>query len=198
MLYKLKLGPVETTIPTIGFNVEQVDFKATSFTCWDVGGRQKIRALWRHYWQGTKALIFVVDSNDRERVEEARHELQVMMGEEELKDMVLLVFANKQDLPHVMTTSELTEKLGLHTLGNRRWHIQASCATSGDGLQEGLEWLSRAIAGDEIAAPSHDGTSGSEEGQKAETAGIWGRSMERLQALGSSSLMNSKFWLSLL
>ena len=43
ILYKLKLGEVVTTIPTIGFNVEQVDYKNISFTVWDVGGQDKIR-----------------------------------------------------------------------------------------------------------------------------------------------------------
>ena len=98
ILYKLKLGEVVTTIPTIGFNVETVEYKNISFTVWDVGGQDKIRLLWRHYYQNTQGLIFVVDSNDRERVDDAREELHKMLSEEELRDAVLLVFANKQDL----------------------------------------------------------------------------------------------------
>merc|ERR1712159_177642 len=72
ILYKLKLGEIVTTIPTIGFNVETVEYKNISFTVWDVGGQDKIRPLWRHYYQQTQALIFVVDSNDRERLSTAR------------------------------------------------------------------------------------------------------------------------------
>ena len=75
ILYKLKLGEIVTTIPTIGFNVETVEYKNISFTVWDVGGQDKIRPLWRHYFQNTQGLIFVVDSNDRERIAEARDEL---------------------------------------------------------------------------------------------------------------------------
>ena len=75
ILYKLKLGEVVTTIPTIGFNVETVEYKNISFTVWDVGGQDKIRPLWRHYYQNTQGLIFVVDSNDRDRVEAARDEM---------------------------------------------------------------------------------------------------------------------------
>ncbi|XP_067880853.1 ADP-ribosylation factor 1-like 2 isoform X1 [Heterodontus francisci] len=97
ILYKLKLGEIVTTIPTIGFNVETVEYKNISFTVWDVGGQDKIRPLWRHYFQNTQGLIFVVDSNDRERVTEAREELMRMLTEDELKDAVLLVFANKQE-----------------------------------------------------------------------------------------------------
>ncbi|PIO57592.1 ADP-ribosylation factor family protein [Teladorsagia circumcincta] len=79
-----------------GFNVETVEYKNISFTVWDVGGQDKIRPLWRHYFQNTQGLIFVVDSNDRERVGEAREELMRMLAEDELRDAVLLVFANKQ------------------------------------------------------------------------------------------------------
>uniref|UniRef100_A0A8B9JLV2 ADP-ribosylation factor 5 n=1 Tax=Astyanax mexicanus TaxID=7994 RepID=A0A8B9JLV2_ASTMX len=80
ILYKLKLGEIVTTIPTIGFNVETVEYKNISFTVWDVGGQDKIRPLWRHYFQNTQGLIFVVDSNDRERAQEAAEELQKMVS----------------------------------------------------------------------------------------------------------------------
>lgn len=82
-----------------GFNVETVEYKNIQFTVWDVGGQDKIRPLWRHYFQNTQGIIFVVDSNDRDRVVEAREELQRMLNEDELRDALLLVFANKQDLP---------------------------------------------------------------------------------------------------
>uniref|UniRef100_A0A453M7U1 ADP-ribosylation factor n=1 Tax=Aegilops tauschii subsp. strangulata TaxID=200361 RepID=A0A453M7U1_AEGTS len=119
ILYKLKLGEIVTTIPTIGFNVETVEYKNISFTVWDVGGQDKIRPLWRHYFQNTQGLIFVVDSNDRDRVVEARDELHRMLNEDELRDAVLLVFANKQDLPNAMNAAEITDKLGLHSLRQR-------------------------------------------------------------------------------
>mmetsp|Transcript_2865 Transcript_2865/g.4703 ORF Transcript_2865/g.4703 Transcript_2865/m.4703 type:complete len:180 (-) Transcript_2865:16-555(-) len=140
ILYKLKLGEVVTTVPTIGFNVETVEYKKVSFTVWDVGGQDRIRPLWRHYYQNTQGLIFVVDSNDRDRIVESAEELQKMMREDELKDAIVLVLANKQDLPKAMSINEITDKLGLHSLGSRKWHIQATCATTGDGLYEGLDW----------------------------------------------------------
>jgi len=147
ILYKLKLGEVVTTIPTIGFNVETVEYKNLSFTVWDVGGQDKIRPLWRHYYQGTNGLIYVVDSNDRDRSEDAREELTKMLNEDEMRDAVVLVFANKQDLPNAMTAAEVTEKLGLHNLRHRQWYIQSACATTGDGLYEGLDWLSKTLSG---------------------------------------------------
>jgi len=147
ILYKLKLGEVVTTIPTIGFNVETVEYKNISFTVWDVGGQDKIRPLWRHYYQNTQGLIFVVDSNDSDRIDAARDEMHRMLNEDELRDAVLLVFANKQDLPNAMSAAEMTDKLGLHGLrpSYRQWYIQACCATTGDGLYEGLDWLSATL-----------------------------------------------------
>ena len=96
ILYKLKLGEVVTTIPTIGFNVEQVEHKNFSIKVWDVGGQEEIRRLWHHYYQGTNGLIYVVDSNDRDHIEAAREELTKMLNEEEMRDVVLLVWAHKQ------------------------------------------------------------------------------------------------------
>merc|ERR1711977_653060 len=120
ILYKLKLGEIVTTIPTIGFNVETVEYKNISFTVWDVGGQDKIRPLWRHYYQNTQGLIFVVDSSDRERIQESHDELHKMLNEDELRDAIVLVFANKQDLPNALSVTELTEKLGLNQL-RRKW-----------------------------------------------------------------------------
>ena len=145
ILYKLKLAEVVTTIPTIGFNVETVDYKNISFTVWDIGGQETIRRLWKHYYNNIEGIIFVVDSNDTERVEEAREELHRMLAEDELKDAHLLVMANKQDLPGAMTPTDLADGLGLHTIRGRSWHLQATCATSGDGLYEGLDWLSKNV-----------------------------------------------------
>jgi len=152
VLYKLKLGEVVTTIPTIGFNVETVEYKNISFTVWDVGGQDKIRPLWRHYYQNTQGIIFVVDSNDRERIDDAsgcehstNSELNRMLAEDELRDAVLLVFANKQDLPNAMKVNEVTERLGLNQIRHRKWYIQGTCARTGDGLYEGLDWLSQTL-----------------------------------------------------
>ncbi len=142
ILYKMKLGEVVSSVPTIGFNVETVEFQKVKFTVWDVGGQDKIRQLWKHYFQNTQALIFVVDSSDRDRVEIAKEELHKMLAEDELKDAVVLILANKQDMG-IMSVSELTDKLGLHTLRARDWYIQGTCALTGDGLTEGFQWLNK-------------------------------------------------------
>ena len=137
---------VMTTIPTIGFNVETVDYKKLKMTIWDVGGQDRIRQLWRHYYHGTNAVIFVLDSNDRDRIDVAKQELHKLIQEEELRGAALLVFANKQDLPNSMSTSECVDKLGLHGLNQQAWYVQSSSAVSGDGLYEGLDWLQQTLA----------------------------------------------------
>ena len=144
ILYQLKLGEVVTTIPTIGFNVETVSYKNVSFTVWDVGGQDRIRPLWRHYYQDVDGVIFVVDSNDRDRMDIAKTEMEKMLSEVELRNACVLVYANKQDLPNAMTASEVADKLQLSRVvgSSRKWFIQPACGTTGDGLYEGLEWLS--------------------------------------------------------
>jgi len=144
ILYRLKLGEVVSSVPTIGFNVETVEYKNIKFTVWDVGGQDKIRLLWRHYYQNTQGLIFVIDSSDKDRIDIAKEELQRMLGEEELRDAVVLVFANKQDMA-VMSVPEITERLGLHSMKGRDWFIQGTCALTGDGLYDGLEWLGKTL-----------------------------------------------------
>ena len=68
-----------------------------------------------------------------------------MLSEDEMRDAIVLVFANKQDLPNAMAAAEITDKLQLSSLRNRQWYIQSTCATSGDGLFEGFDWLTGTV-----------------------------------------------------
>jgi signal recognition particle receptor subunit beta len=87
----------------------------------------------------------VVDSNDIGRIDEARDELDKLLEEDELRDAILLVYANKQDLPNAVKPQELGNRLKLNAITNRAWHVQGTCATIGDGLYEGLDWLGAQI-----------------------------------------------------
>eukprot|EP00056_Hartaetosiga_gracilis_P013213 m.216692 g.216692 ORF g.216692 m.216692 type:complete len:180 (+) comp13809_c1_seq1:271-810(+) len=145
ILYKLKLGEVISTMPTIGFNVETVAYKSLNMTVWDVGGQTKIRPLWKYYYNNTDAVIFVCDSTDKERFEEAKQELHGLLDSDELRNAHLLVYANKQDCPGANDTSTVAERLGLHELKSREWFVQSSSAKTGDGLYEGMDWLSRVV-----------------------------------------------------
>lgn len=147
ILYKLKLKENVATIPTVGFNVESINYKKMRFNFWDVGGQSRIRPLWRHYYAGTQALIFVVDTNDKERLDEVRQELYRIIHDREMKDAIIMIFANKQDLQNALTPMEITEKLQLIKLKDRNWYVQPSCAATGEGLFEGLNWLSQNLQG---------------------------------------------------
>ena len=148
LLYRLKQGKelrLTSVQPTVGFNVESVECEGCSFTVWDIGGGCKIRELWIHYLRGAKGLIWVVDSSDRERLEEARAELERLLGVEDMRGMPVLVVANKQDLPGAMDAAELTQRMGMESLGQRAWHVQAACAVTGEGVKEGLGWMAQAL-----------------------------------------------------
>ena len=132
--------------PKLIFAVQTVEYKHISFTVWDIGGQTKIRPLWQHYYENCDAIIYVVDSSDSLRMKEAREELEEVLGDDRVRDSSLLVFANKQDMPGAMNPTEITEKLGLTEKRTREWFIQSACATKGDGLYEGLDWLSKTLA----------------------------------------------------
>ncbi|KAI6186464.1 ADP-ribosylation factor 4 [Aphelenchoides besseyi] len=159
ILYKLKLGEVIQTIPTIGFNVDSVDYKNISFTVWDIGGQESIRGLWHHYFHNSRGVIFVVDSTDRGRMQEAKNELMELTKATELRDSAFLIYANKQctqpvveqlfqDQKNAMSPGEVADQLELNKLSNRNWFIQACAAINEQGLYEGLKWLSCAIQKD--------------------------------------------------
>jgi len=121
--------------------VESVTYKNLNFNVWDLGGQTSIRPYWRCYYANTAAVVFVVDSTDIERLEMASEELSAMLGEDELRDAALLVFANKQDQPGAKGAGEISEALKLGRLKDRNWSIMACSAIDGKGVNEGMDWL---------------------------------------------------------
>jgi ADP-ribosylation factor protein 1 len=147
-LYRLKLNADLLTVPTIGFNVETIEHAGLSLSVWDIGGQNKIRKLWTHYYINTDAIIFVVDSTDRERLMEAKEELQKALAANGLRNACLLVYANKQDLPNAMQPQLMAEYLELTSDMKRPWKIMPSVAKTGEGLYEGLDWISSNLPSD--------------------------------------------------
>mmetsp|Transcript_47065 Transcript_47065/g.120061 ORF Transcript_47065/g.120061 Transcript_47065/m.120061 type:complete len:183 (-) Transcript_47065:199-747(-) len=145
ILYRLQVGEVVSTIPTIGFNVETVTYKNIKFQVWDLGGQTSIRPYWRCYYPNTQAVIYVVDSSDTERIGTSRDEFHAILEEEELKEAKILIFANKQDLPGALDDAKVAEGLGLHNIKSRDWAIFKTSAIKGEGLMEGLDWLSNML-----------------------------------------------------
>uniref|UniRef100_A0A7R9TYL6 ADP-ribosylation factor n=1 Tax=Prasinoderma coloniale TaxID=156133 RepID=A0A7R9TYL6_9VIRI len=145
ILYKLHIGEILSTVPTIGFNVEKVQYKNVQFTVWDVGGQEKLRPLWRHYFNNTDGLIYVVDSFDKERIARAAQEFGAIVNDPLMQNAAVLVFANKQDMANAMPPAQVAKHLGLLKMRNRRWHCQSAVAIKGEGLYEGLDWLSSTL-----------------------------------------------------
>ncbi|KAL7411961.1 putative small monomeric GTPase [Mrakia frigida] len=146
ILFRLQIGEVVSTIPTIGFNVETVQYKNIKFQVWDLGGQSSIRPYWRCYYANTQAIIYVIDASDTARLQTSRTELLTMLSEEELKGVPVLVFANKQDVPGALPSGEISDRLGLAGKEKtREWSVRGSCALKGEGLEEGLDWLSNII-----------------------------------------------------
>ncbi|EPT02836.1 ARF/SAR protein [Fomitopsis schrenkii] len=146
ILYRLQIGEVVSTIPTIGFNVETVQYKNIKFQVWDLGGQSSIRPYWRCYFPNTAAIIYVIDSADAARLKTSRSELLTMLSEEELAGVPLLVFCNKQDMEGALKPEQISEELGLAGgEKERQWSVRGSSALKGEGLEEGLDWLVNAI-----------------------------------------------------
>jgi small GTP-binding protein len=141
---RLKLNENIMSTVTIGFIIETVKYKNIQFTIWDIGGQSKIRHLWKSYFHLANAVVFVLDSSDSKRINESTDELSQIVQEEELKDCVFLIFANKQDEKNVMSESELKEILKLNDI-KQKWFLQPCSAHTGDGLFEGLDWLSKQL-----------------------------------------------------
>lgn len=141
ILYRLQLGTVVQTIPTVGFNLETVVYNNITFQVWDLGGQTGIRPYWRCYFAQTDAVIYVVDSTDKDRMGVAKHELFALLEEDELKNSLLLVFANKQDMAGAASEAEVASALGVSSIHNRTWTIMKSSAVTGEGIGEGMDWL---------------------------------------------------------
>ncbi|KAK2077536.1 hypothetical protein QBZ16_004381 [Prototheca wickerhamii] len=129
----------------MGEMVEQINVDSVKFEVWDLGGQAALRLSWQAYYPATDAVIVVVDSTDRGRIGIARQELKNIIDNPSLKGACILIFANKQDLPNAMSVQELSEALDLVGIKDHNWHVQASCAVSGQGLEEGVQWIARHV-----------------------------------------------------
>jgi small GTP-binding protein len=127
--------------------VETVTIPPLELIVWDVSGQDRLRAFWRHYYHGTSGIIFVIDSNDSDRFNLAKTELHGILQEEELNDAVILILANKVDLPNSATVEQLKAALELNKLteAGRIYHIQPTQANIGKGVKEGATWLANAM-----------------------------------------------------
>ncbi len=132
------------TLPTIGVNVEVLQRQNVNLSIFDLGGQKHFRNLWGTLMRGASAIIFVVDSADRVRIEESKAELWNVLLDPNFPDAPLLIVANKQDVPGCMSIEEIVIATGLDNfekMGNRSWHIQPTVATTGQGVEEAIQWI---------------------------------------------------------
>ncbi|XP_074769409.1 ADP-ribosylation factor-like protein 11 [Athene noctua] len=157
LLYKLKSGRAVETCPTVGFNVESLQTPCRiSFTLWDVGGQDNLRASWLDYLEDTKTLIFVLDSTDTARLPEAMAALEEVLSQPSMAGVPVLLLANKQEVPGALAPAELGERLRWGQLARRRWVLQGCSAHTGQGLQEALAILGELLRGPEQSTLSQE------------------------------------------
>lgn len=147
ILYRLKLDDDThiATIPTIGFNVENLKIGKLDVTAWDIGGQDKIRHLWNHYFKHSDGIVLVIDSRDHSRFPLVIEEIRKLFENEELNGLPILILANKQDLPDCPTPNELIHILNLQQIRDRKWKVQPCCAITNEGLDSGFKWLAQSI-----------------------------------------------------
>lgn len=152
-------------LATQGFNIKTTKHAHVELTMWDIGGQKAIRPFWKDYFEQADALVYVIDSADRNRLEESVNELQCLLKDDKMAGVPLLVFANKQvrgvgdvgvaralscfssetglfvqDLTLAASPADISDTLMLHKLRDRQWQIQPCSAKSGEGLSEGVDW----------------------------------------------------------
>lgn len=145
---KLTGGSIDTIEPTTGFIIQTLELAGYTLNLWDVGGQKSIRAYWRNYFEQTDGVVWVVDSADLHRLGQCRDELRQLLVQERLAGASLLILANKQDVVGALSSHEIAEQLQLgdEQYKNRHWTIQSCSAVTGEGLQDGMDWIVQDIA----------------------------------------------------
>eukprot|EP01107_Rhizomastix_libera_P002334 TRINITY_DN14035_c0_g1_i2.p1 TRINITY_DN14035_c0_g1~~TRINITY_DN14035_c0_g1_i2.p1 ORF type:complete len:184 (-),score=16.25 TRINITY_DN14035_c0_g1_i2:46-597(-) len=147
ILYRLKDNATVETIPTIGFNVETVRYGGTRFMVWDFGGQSTVRRLWRHSFESAECVIYVVDSSDRDRFVESGLELESLLGEPLLQGVPVAVLCNKQDIAGAARADDILTALHLHGVNDRQIQAFETCAITGMGLNDAMEWVAKHAMG---------------------------------------------------
>lgn len=146
ILKRINGEPIDTISPTLGFNIKTLEHEGYKLNIWDVGGQKSIRSYWRNYFEQTDALIWVVDSADRLRLNDCNRELSQLLQEERLAGATLLVFANKQDIGGALSDQELKLALGLDDIKSHHWAILPCSAVTGENLLRGMDWVVNDVA----------------------------------------------------
>uniref|UniRef100_A0A672M3V8 ADP-ribosylation factor-like protein 14 n=1 Tax=Sinocyclocheilus grahami TaxID=75366 RepID=A0A672M3V8_SINGR len=150
LLYKLKYNEDFYTVPTVEFNVEMIEAKKNrdkiTLTVWDVGGQIKMRAHWRNFYQDTAGIVFIVDSSDIKRLDEAKSVLEQTLKSDHLRGLPMVVLANTQDIVGAAMVTEITEQFNLiKSCSYQDWFIQPCSALTGAGLVDGFRRVAHLV-----------------------------------------------------
>ncbi|CAE7220997.1 Arfrp1 [Symbiodinium sp. KB8] len=141
-LFGLKGMPPERIPPTIGFNIGRIQIDKVIAVFWDLGGHSSFRSVWHNYYSEVQGVMFIVDSADPIRIEEAKATLVEVINHDKLKGVPLLCLANKQDKPEALSIQELSRLFEFERLFSERpFHVHPCCALQGQGLEAGVRWL---------------------------------------------------------
>lgn len=143
ILNKLDLSEVISSVLKIGYLCGKAENSRLSIAMWDLV-LSNDRPLYDRFYEDAEGIIFVVDSNDRIKINRAREDLQKLIYNEKLRNLPLLVYANKHDFISAMSIGEIADKLGIQNI-DKSIYIQGCCAINGYGLFEGLEWILKTI-----------------------------------------------------
>jgi ADP-ribosylation factor-like protein 6 len=134
-------------VPTVGFTVEKFKTKSLQLTAFDMSGQGRYRNLWEHYYRDCQGIIFVIDSSDKLRLAVAREELEQLLNHADIRDrrIPILFLANKMDSRDALSSVRCSTTLELSHIENKPWHICSSNAVTGEGLDEGITWLTDQI-----------------------------------------------------
>ena len=141
ILYRLSIGQLVKTTPTIGSNVEEISYNNIKLQAWDLGGQESSRSMWEVYYTNTDAIIYVIDTSD-ETYDDSKTQFYKLLKNDTLKNAIILIYANKQDLPEAKSVSDIIQIYELDNIKDHIWHIQPCSAQTGEGLITGIKWLS--------------------------------------------------------
>ncbi|CAM9376273.1 unnamed protein product, partial [Ectocarpus fasciculatus] len=127
--------------PTVGLNVGKMDVGGCKLTFWDLGGQVRVRSLWEKYYADAHGLIFVMDSADVGRFEEARMAFDTVKEQGELHGVPLMMLANKQDLPEAISTADISVQFDMHKITKVAFRLQPCSGLTCDGVTEGIHWI---------------------------------------------------------
>ncbi|KAJ1921212.1 ADP-ribosylation factor-like protein 8B [Mycoemilia scoparia] len=131
----------EDMIPTVGFNMRKVTKGNVIMKLWDIGGQPRFRSMWERYCRGVNAIVFVIDSADHKKFDQARAELRSLLEKPQLKDIPVLVLGNKNDLDNALDVDQLIDIMDLGLYTDREVACYSISAKNQTNIDKILRWL---------------------------------------------------------